>query len=149
MGPPPPSQPDCRVRLASETAVTGDNVYGTDATDQTRSMTAAAGTTTTFVLSAQNDAAATDTLRLAGSGSQPGFLVRYLAGVRGTTDVTTAVVSGRYRPATLAPGARQALRLEVTVAAGTATGSAARWLLSATSTSSGVRDVCGAAVSVP
>jgi len=144
----PATRPDCRVRRLSETPVTGDNVYGTTGAGQIRSATLAAGTTATFVLSGQNDAPAADTLRLQGPGSRPGFTVRYLAGLRGTTDVTAKVVSGSYPAVSLAAGARQVIRLQVTVSSTAPSGATATWLAAATSTASGIRDACGAGLTV-
>lgn len=145
---PASSRPDCRVRQLNETRLTGDNIYGTTGVGQTRQVTVAAGTKMTFVLSAQNDGSAVDTVRLAAPGSQPGFTVHYLAGLSGTTDVTAQVVAGTYPAKQLAPGGRQVIRLEVTVSATVASGASATWLASTTSTVSAVTDRCGGQVTV-
>jgi hypothetical protein len=56
-------------------------------------------------------------LLLKGTGAASGFTVKY---VRGTTNVTSAVLAGTYLTPTLAPGARVGLKLVVTLAASTA-----------------------------
>jgi hypothetical protein len=125
-GIPPAGQPDCRVRLLSESKLLGNNVYNTTGVGQTRALTAAS--TSTFVLSLQNDGTLADALTLKGPGSAPGFTVRYLAGLTGTTDITSKVLAGTYRTPPLAPGAIRAVRLAVAVAPGTASGTSMTWL---------------------
>lgn len=58
-----------------------------------------------------NDGTAGGRFRLAAPGGNREFSVRYLSG---RTDVTRAVVAGRFRTGWLAPGARQVLRVVVT-----------------------------------
>ncbi len=126
-GIPPTGRPDCRVRLLSESKLLGNNVYNTTGVGQTRALTTSAKTST-FVLSLQNDGTVADALTLVGPGSSPGFTVHYLAGLTGTTDITTKVLAGTYRRASLAPGAIQAVRLVVAVTGGTASGTSMTWL---------------------
>lgn len=138
-----PLQPDCRVRLLSETPLTGNNVYGTDGTGQTRAGTVARGGTLTYVFSVQNDGPVADSLRVQSPGGQPNFAVRYLAGTTGTTDITSQVVSGAYQASLAAAGVR-AIRLEVTSSSAAPAGSTGTWLAVVTSNTSGLRDACAA-----
>jgi N-acetylneuraminic acid mutarotase len=141
-------RPDCRVRLLSESKLLGNNVYNTAGTGQTRAITTSAATTT-FVLSLQNDNTLADALTLVAPGSFPGFSVRYLAGLSGTTDITAKVLAGTYRTVSLAPAATRAVRLEVTVAPGTASGTSMTWLGNVGSNSlPSSQDSCGGQVTV-
>ncbi len=149
-GPPPPptGRPDCRVRLSTESKLTGNNVYNTTGTGQTRATTTTA-TTTTFVFSLQNDATFSDQLTVRAPGTAAPFTVRYLAGTSGTTDITAAVVAGTYKTASLATGALKAIRLQVTVAGGTASGTSGTWLASVGSGADpGTSDACAARITV-
>ena len=147
--PPPLGKPDCRVRLLSESRLVGNNTYGTTGAGQTRSTTAAAGTTTTFVLSMQNDATVSDALSIQGPGGSPPFTVRYLAGLSGTTDITSAVAAGTYRTATLPAGGVRALRLVISSTPGASPGTSGTWLVRATSTTSPTMvDACAAQLTV-
>lgn len=144
----PSGLPDCRVRLSSESKLLGNNIYNTTGVGQTRSVTNSA-TTSTFVYSLQNDNGSADALTLMAPASSPGFTVRYFAGLSGTTDITTKVVAGTYRTASLAPGAIRAVRIQVTVASGTPSGSAAVWLATVGSVAvPSNRDVCTAQLTV-
>ncbi len=148
--PPPPSvRPDCRVRLLSESRLVGNNIYGTTGASQTRAASATAGTTTSFVFSMQNDATVSDTITVRGPGAAPGFTVRYLAGLSGTTDITSQVVAGTYKTPVLAPAGVRALRLAITISAGTTGGTTGTWLVSgASATSPTVADACAAQLTV-
>jgi N-acetylneuraminic acid mutarotase len=146
--PPPTGRPDCRVRLSSETKLIGNNVYNTTGAGQTRAVTSSVATTT-FVLSLQNDATTADALAVHGPGSAGPFTLKYLAGTSGTTDITAAVVAGTYRTANLAAGGLKAIRLQVTVAGGTAAGTTSTWLPTVTSVAASTAvDACGAKLTV-
>ena len=147
--PPPPGKPDCRVRLLSESRLVGNNIYGTTGMGQTRSTAAAAGTSTTFVLSMQNDATASDAFSIQGPGGSPPFTVRYLTGLSGSTDITSAVMAGTYRTSALPPSGVRALRLVISSAPGTPLATTGSWLVNAKSTTSPtVVDACAARLTV-
>lgn len=133
----PVHQPDAQIRLARQTAFAGDDVYNLTGAGQTRSTTAAPGQRRTFVVRLQNDGNATDGFTVRGCSAAAGFSVRYLAGTSGTTNITSAVTTGTYAVAGLAPGAAAALRAEVTVLAGARRGTVQSCLVTATSQSSG------------
>ena len=146
---PPSGRPDCRVRLLSESKLLGNGVYNRSGASQTRATTSPAATTTTFVFSLQNDATISDALQVSAPGSTAGFTVHYLSGTSGSTDITAAVVAGTYRTAALAPAALKALRLQVTVTAGTAPGTSATWLVTAASVADPTTvDACAAQLTV-
>jgi N-acetylneuraminic acid mutarotase len=145
---PPSGQPDCRVRLLSESKLLGNGVYNTTGVGQTRAVTTTA-TVTTFVFSLQNDSTSTDTLTMSAPGSATRFTARYLAGLSGSTDITAAVTAGSYRTVALAPGATRSVRLQVTVASGTASGTSMTWLATIGSVASpSTHDACAARITV-
>ena len=144
----PSGRPDCRVRLLSESKLLGNNVYNTNGAGQTRATTTTA-TSTTFVFSVQNDSTSADTLTVSAPGSSTGFTARYLQGLSGSTDITAAVVAGTYRTASLTPGAVKSVRLQVTVATGTAAGTSRTWLAIVGSVADpSTQDACAAQLTV-
>lgn len=144
-----PARPDCRVKVLSESNFTGNNIYGTAGARQTRSVTAAAATTKTFVFSMQNDSSSSNAITVQGPGAMAHFKLEYLAGLSGTTDITSKVVAGTYTRLARASGGVFSLRLRVTATAETAAGTSGTWLVTAASGSSpAVVDACAAALTV-
>jgi N-acetylneuraminic acid mutarotase len=129
-------QPDAQIRLSTESAYVGGNVYDASGATEVRSATAAPGTTRSFVARVQNDGNATDGFRFKGCSTGSGFTIRYFRGATGTTQVTSAVTAGTYAVSGLAPGATRALRVEITVGGGVATGAEESCLVAMTSMSS-------------
>lgn len=143
-------KPDAHIKLSSDSSYVGDDVHNATAQGQTRTVSAAAGTKKTFYLRVQNDAGTTDSLMVAGGGSAAGFTVRYFAGTTGTTDITSAVVAGRYAVSNVASGATRIIRAEITVQSGTASGASIARLVTATSQNDPSRkDAVQAVVNVP
>ncbi len=130
----PVHRPDAQIRLSSQTAFAGNNVYNTTGAGQTRSATSGPGQRRTFVVRLQNDGNATDGFTVRGCSATSGFSVRYLAGTNGTTVITPAVTAGTYTVGNVAPGGTAALRVEVTTQAGAAPGAVQSCLVTATST---------------
>jgi hypothetical protein len=127
-------RPDAQIRLASQTAFAGNDVYTTTGAGQTRSVTAARGTVRRFVVRVQNDGTVPDGFTVRGCSAAAGFGVRYLAGTSGTTDITSAVVAGSYPVPPVAPAGSATLRLVVTVGGAAARGAVLSCLVTATST---------------
>lgn len=147
--PPGPALPDCRVKLMGDSSLIGNNVYGTTGANQTRSTTAAASMTRTFVFSMQNDSSVGNAITVQGPAAMPGFTVRYLAGLSGTTDITSRVVAGTYTTSVVPPGGVRSLRLLITASLGTATGTSGTWLVKAASGAApAVVDACAAMLTV-
>lgn len=113
----------------------GNNVYNTTGSFQTKSGSAAPGNTITFGISIQNDGWASDSFRLIGTGTtNTAYTVRYL---RGTTDITAAVVAGTYVTPVLGPGAKYLIKAKVTVMATAASGSSITHLVTISSVNDG------------
>ena len=100
----PTYRPDAQIRLASQTAFVGNNVYNTTGAGQTRSTTSTPGQRRTFVVRLQNDGDSADGFAVRGCSAGTGFTVRYLAGTSGTTNITSAVVNGTHTVTGVAPG---------------------------------------------
>jgi N-acetylneuraminic acid mutarotase len=128
-------RPDAQVKLSGDASFVGANVYDASGASATRAVTAAAGTTKTFVTRVQNDGNATDGFRFDGCSAGSGFAVRYLKGTTGTTDITSTVTAGTYTVSSVAPGATRAIRVQITPAASTASGAVESCLVTTTSTS--------------
>jgi hypothetical protein len=143
-------RPDAQIRLSSQAAFSGNNVYNSTGAGQTQGATAAAGQRRTFVVRMQNDGTGTDGFTLRGCSASTGFAVRYLAGTSGTTTITSAVVNGTYTVGGIPPGGTAAVRLEVTVGAGAPSGAVRPCPVTATSTSdTTMADTVLARVTVP
>jgi hypothetical protein len=110
------ARPDAAVKIGPRGRLVGNDIYG-PSSGQTVLGAVRAGRAVTYVVVLQNDAGFTDRLGLTGTGSTKGFTVTYRTGPR-QTDITRAVVGGRFRTAPLAPGATTSVT--VTVKAGRA-----------------------------
>jgi hypothetical protein len=122
-------RPDGLIRKQGSTWWKGGNVYGS-AADQTIRQRAHRRHTVASFWRVQNDGVRTDAFTLAGTHGTARYKVRYFAG---GVDVTRAVVAGTYHTATLAPGARTTVRVEVTPTARARVGRARTFTLRATS----------------
>jgi hypothetical protein len=127
-------RPDMQIRLASETAFVGNNVYNTTGSGQTKAVSSARGERRSFVARVQNDGSTADGFTFRGCTATNGFTVRYFSGATGTTEITSAVVNGTYTVTGVAPGATKAIRLEVTTGSATPPGTAQSCLITGTST---------------
>jgi len=132
-------RPDTMIKKDGAPSGVGNNVYNSTGEHQTILAKAKRGKTVTFDIRVQNDASNIDSFKIKGTGQLAGFTVRYLAGTRGTTDITNAVIHGTYTLRNLGAGASRSLRLVVTVKRGTAVGTTKTWSLVARSTHDSTR----------
>jgi len=126
-------KPDNLIKLSSESTYLGNNVYNTDATNQTKNQQVQAGLTGVFHTMIQNDGTATDSFTVRGAGSSTGFTVKYYTDISGGTEVTSAITAGTYRVSNLAAGANQIIRVVITVAPNTALNTIKDCLVTSTS----------------
>jgi hypothetical protein len=125
-----PYRPDALIRKGSGSFV-GDDIYNLSGTYQTRTASIAAGSTAKFGISIQNDGSLADSFNLSASGAAvTGYTIHYL---RGTNDITSAVLAGTYRTGTLAPGAAVLITVKVGVGARALAGSSVARLVRQTS----------------
>jgi alpha-N-arabinofuranosidase len=136
--PPPVYQPDNLIEVSGGSYI-GANIFSSDGTNETASLTVKAGGNGTFLIKTQNGGSATDSFTIKGSASAGAFGVKYYSGASGGTNITTAVTAGTYKYSNVPPGGSQILRLVVTVARKTAVGTNLGLLVTATSTSNPAR----------
>lgn len=134
----PTYRPDAMIRRSNARRWVGDGVYSASARGQTVTARQAPGQSVTFLLQVHNDGTGVDRVRVTGPGASRRFGVRYLAGRRGSTDITAAVLAGTYR-IRLDPGERAYLRLVVTVGDATPGGASQGYLMTFGSTYAGTR----------
>jgi hypothetical protein len=129
-------RPDGRIRKGSGSFI-GNNIYNTTGANQTKSGSAASGSTIAFGISIQNDAAATDSFKVFATGATTSMYgVRYF---RGTTEITTAVVAGTYAVPSLAPGATYLITAKAKVNSSATVGSSVTRLVTITSVGDGTK----------
>ncbi len=109
----PSIRPDGLVRRSGPTAFVGNDIYNTTAANQTVNSNVARGTTGTFFFKVTNDGTINDNMTILGSGSSPGFTVRWFDG---PTDVTSQVVAGTYALTAVPINGFKVLRATVAVA---------------------------------
>lgn len=107
------TRPDARVRRGANGTQVGDNIYNTDGTDQTTTGTAPRGQKVNYIITAQNDAAVADKLKIRGHSSNSAFAVRYYD-TAGTV-ITPQIVAGTYTTRRLNPGQSVDIRMEITL----------------------------------
>lgn len=128
------TQPDAMIRLESERPASelsgsnssglavqslsdgnysGDNIYNTLGTKQSRSASVPRNQSVVYHLRFQNDGKVNDTLVITGSKASDGWRVTYQDALIGGGDITTAVTGTGFR-VSLAPGRYRDLRLVVT-----------------------------------
>jgi hypothetical protein len=108
-------RPDAAVKLKQDSSYVGFDTYNTTAAHQIRTVQTKRQTTETFDIAVRNRRSVVDAFRLKGQGSTTNFAVKYLAGLRGTTNITNAVEAGIYTLTTVAAGGTKYLRLRITV----------------------------------
>ncbi len=136
LGAPGNQKPDGRIRKGSGTLV-GNNIYNTTGVNQTRSGSAAAGSTITFTISIQNDGTGAGKFNVAVSASgNVNYVVRYF---HGTTEITSAVVAGTYATGNIAVGSAFAIKAKVKVLPAAISGSSTTRLVTITSAADAAR----------
>lgn len=99
----------------------GSDVYNDDGSGQSKAGSAARGGTVTFSISIQNDGQFADRFDVQAAGSATSmYAVTYW---KGTTNITSAIVAGTYRTASLAPGDSTVIKAKVKVKASATNGS--------------------------
>jgi hypothetical protein len=129
-------QPDGRIRLGTG-AYVGNDIYNTSGAGQSRRGSARRGHSITFGISIQNDGTSADRIRVKATGiANKAYTVKYL---RGTTNITKAVVAGAYKTRSLAPAATYLITARVTVRSTAAAGSKVTRLVTITSVGNSAR----------
>jgi hypothetical protein len=127
-------KPDGRIKKGSGTLI-GNNIYNATGLNQTKTGSAATGSTITFGISIQNDATSSDAFKVVPTGTATtGYTIKYF---HGTTDITAAVVAGTYQTPTLAAAGTFLIKAKVTIGSSAATGSSVTRLVTITSVGDG------------
>ena len=119
------ARPDGRIRRGTGAPV-GNDVYSTTGAGQTRTGTAARRQSVSYYVSAQNDAAFPERLRLLGQPSTNNFAVRYYSPAGAV--ITRQVTAGTFRTPVLVPRGAYRVKVVVTVLNGPRNAPVARTL---------------------
>ena len=109
----PRYQPDLWIRAAGNGPDLGNDVYNTDGAEQTVSHKALQGGTASFIVTAQNDGSANDTLRVTGTPASTGWTVVY-TDLQTGKDVSAQLTGAGWSSGVLAPGALARLNVQIT-----------------------------------
>jgi len=103
--------PDARIATSSSGPWTGNAVYSSTGSGESRTQYVSHGHSVTYYTNFQNDGLVPAVFTIKGTGSATGYSVKYY---RGTTNVTTAVKAGTYVTSTIAARSSYTLRVVVT-----------------------------------
>jgi hypothetical protein len=108
-------RPDTAIKLKPDSSYVGFDTYSTTAVHQVRVVNAQRRTSVTFDIAVRNRRNAVDSFKLKAPGGATNFAVKYLAGLRGTTNITGAVEAGRYILSDVPAGGTKYVRMQITV----------------------------------
>lgn len=103
---------DAMIKLPTDLAYTGDDVYNTSGLGQMRTSKAKLGGSVSYSYRVQNEGTGSDSFTLSGCGDSPGFTVSYSAG---TTDITADVRAGTYSLGPVPVGGAAAISVKIAV----------------------------------
>jgi uncharacterized delta-60 repeat protein len=103
---------DAMIKLPTDLAYTGDDVYNTTGLGQMRTAKGKLGTSVPFSYRVQNEGTESDSFTLSGCGDSAGFGVTYS---EGTTDITTDVRAGTYSLGPVPVGGAAAINVKIAV----------------------------------
>jgi len=127
-------QPDGRIRKGTG-ALVGNDLYNSDATNQSIDAVKRRGRTVTFTLSLQDDGNAAGKYDITTTGpATAGFSIKYF---RGTTDITSRVNAGTYDTGVILPGGTWDITVTVKVLKSAAMGSSISRLVTFASAANG------------
>ena len=121
---------DAEIRLSTQSAFVGNNVYNTTGASQARSANVRRGQTGQFVIRLRNEANVVDALKVKGTAGNARFTVRYF---NGSVNVTNQVVAGTFRFNGVPANGTRTLTVKITVAANATVNSTRAVLVTATS----------------
>jgi uncharacterized repeat protein (TIGR01451 family) len=106
-------QPDMLVRRLTDVVYDGMGIYNSTGSNQTKSVTADAGTRVIYPLELVNSGNITNLFTMTGSAGGSGWTIRYFDAVMGGSDITSEI-TGAGAGISLLPGASWEFRAEVT-----------------------------------
>ena len=125
--------PDAQIKRSTHTSYVGEGVFNTSGVSQTVRSQVKPGESAAFSIQIQNESTSNDSFLAKGCGDSSGFTVRYW---EGSTNVTSAVVSGSYTTGMLAPAEQAFLAAKVSARSTATVGALKSCLLTATSQAS-------------
>jgi hypothetical protein len=103
---------DAMIKLPTDLAYTGDDVYNTTGLGQMRTAKGKLGSSVSFSYRVQNEGTGSDSYTLSGCGDSAGFAVTYSAG---TTDITADVRAGTYSLGPVPVGGVSVINVKIAV----------------------------------
>ncbi|MHB0998294.1 MAG: hypothetical protein ACYC27_03530 [Armatimonadota bacterium] len=135
---------DILVKAGAETSYAFNNIYGTDGSNQTKSLNASMNQTLNYAFRVQNDGNTNDTFKITGPAGTGGWTIRYYD-LTTNADVTSQITGSGWSSGTLAPGVTNGVYVKVTPGSSAASGSVNTLLITATSQgNTSNKDVCKA-----
>ncbi|MHB1001082.1 MAG: DUF7948 domain-containing protein [Armatimonadota bacterium] len=104
---------DILMKAGAETSYSFNNIYGTDGSNQTKSLNASAYQTVSYGFRVQNDGNANDSFKITGPAGTGGWMVRYYDFTT-NADVTSQVTGSGWSSGTLAPGTNHGVYVKIT-----------------------------------
>ncbi|MHB1459348.1 MAG: SBBP repeat-containing protein, partial [Armatimonadota bacterium] len=141
-------KPDLTIKNGSEAVYTGDGIFNTDGTNQTKSQSASAGLKAIYSFRIKNSGYISDSIRITGTAGGAGWSVKYydLANV----DITSQVTGSGWLSGTLASGTDKGFFVKVSPDSTVALGASKTLVITATSVGDGTKkDVVKAVTNVP
>jgi uncharacterized delta-60 repeat protein len=137
---------DAMIKLPTDLAYTGDDVYNTTGLGQMRTAKGKLGNSVSFSYRVQNEGTGSDSYTLSGCGDSAGFAVTYSAG---TTDITADVRAGTYSLGPVPVGGVSAINVKIAVDPSATVGAAKTCRIISTSAADpAVKDAAKAKVKV-
>jgi uncharacterized delta-60 repeat protein len=103
---------DAMIKLPTDLAYTGDDVYNTTGLGQMRTGKGKLGNSVSFSYRVQNEGTGSDSYTLSGCGDSAGFAVTYSTG---TTDITADVRAGTYSLGPVTVGGSSVINVKIAV----------------------------------
>ena len=125
-------QPDLLIKTDAESSFSGDGIFSTDGSNQTKSQNTSANLPAGYSFLAKNAGNVNDSFKITGPGGGSGWTVRYYD-IAASTDITSQVTGIGWTTGTLAPGASVGIYCAVTPNTSVSTGSAKTLLITAAS----------------
>ena len=113
VAPIPAFQPDLWIRNPKDTTYTGVSVFSTTGIEETVTQTVASGQAASYLIQLENAGASADSFVLTGTASTSLWTIRYFNTTTGQ-ELTSTISGNGLTTATLAPGAKVGILLEVT-----------------------------------
>jgi hypothetical protein len=138
-------QPDNLIAtLESYSDITGEAIYNTDGTNQTRTRSISIGASAVYYIKIENDANTTDEVIVKGIGASGDWALTYYDAKTGGNNITSSITGSGWSTGTLASGESKEIRM-VAANSGSALSTLEALVTSESNTDSGKKDAVKAA----